>query len=421
MSGQAHHCTDIVIVGGGMVGASLAVALASSPYDITLVEGHVPDSATQPSFDDRTTALGNGSRAIFEGIGLWPALDPEAGRIRDIHVSDAGRFGFARLNASEFGLDALGYVIANRTIGRALWKAMEAQPRLRVLAPARAAAVRFAGEGAQEGVEVDVEAAGAATRTLRARLVVAADGANSAVRSALGLGATQEDYGQVALVANIATDRPAVGTAYERFAPSGPIALLPLADGTWTIVWALEPGAAKEIQLEDDTRFLARLQDAFGWRAGAFTRVGARSAYPLVLARSEQGHAARAVLIGNASQALHPVAGQGFNLGLRDAASLAEVLVEDAAAKGEARDPGATAVLERHAAWRAGDRSGMTRFTDTLVRVFGDARPGVKLLRDLALLGFDVAPPAKRALSRVSWGFGKRLPRLSRGARLDGR
>lgn len=417
MNAQVHNATDIVIVGGGMVGASLAVALAASPYEVTLIEGHVPDSATQPSFDDRTTALGNGSRAIFEGIGLWAALEPQAGRIREIHVSDAGRFGFARLHAREFGLDALGYVIANRTIGRALWSAMAAQPRLRVLAPAKATAVRFA----QEGAEIDIEAGAAAVQTLRARLVVAADGADSAVRGAMGLGATREDYGQVALVANIATDRRAGGTAYERFTPSGPIALLPLADGTWTIVWALEPDAAQEIRLEEDARFLARLQDAFGWRAGAFTRVGTRSAYPLVLARSEEGYAARAVLIGNASQALHPVAGQGFNLGLRDAASLAEVLVEDAVARGEARDPGASAVLERHAAWRAGDRGGMTRFTDTLVRVFGDSRPGVKLLRDLALLGFDVAPPAKRALSRVSWGFGRRLPRLSRGARLDGR
>lgn len=409
--------TDIVIVGGGMVGASLAVALASSPYDITLVEGFVPDSAAQPSFDDRTTALGNGSRAIFDGLGVWSALEPEAGRIREIHVSDAGRFGFAQLQASEFGLDALGYVIANRTIGRVLWQAMAAQPRLRVLAPAKAADVRFPGDRA----EIDVEQAEGASETLRCRLVVAADGANSAVRAAMGLAASQEDYGQVALVANVATDRRAEGTAYERFTAAGPIALLPLADGTWTIVWALEPQAAREIQAEGEARFLARLQQAFGWRAGAFTRAGARSAYPLLLARAEAAFAARAVLIGNASQALHPVAGQGFNLGLRDAAALAEVLVEDAGQGGALRDPGATAVLERFADWRGGDRSGMTRFTDTLVRVFGDSRPGVKLLRDLALLGFDIAPPAKRALSRVSWGFGARLPRLSRGARLDGR
>lgn len=397
---------DIAIVGGGMVGASLAAALRETSLSVALIEGFAPDAAAQPSFDERTTAIGNGSRAVFEGLGVWPRMAAEGAAIRAIHVSDAGRFGFARLVAAELGLEAFGHVLPNRVIGRALWSALDAAPRLTTFVPARPVQVAVSGASAL----LDVERTGGARERVQASLLVAADGAQSMLRAALGLPSHVEDYGQVAVVANVAADRRHDGTAYERFTPVGPLALLPLADGSYTVVWALSPEAAERARSLPGAEFLAELQQRFGWRAGRFVRVGARSAYPLALTRSDATHAERLVLIGNAAQSLHPVAGQGFNLGLRDAATLAEVLV-DARAGGE--DVGGNAVLERFAAARVEDRRGVTQFTDGLVKLFRDDRPGVGLLRDLGLLLFDLAPPAKRALSRVSWGFAGRLPRLA--------
>ena len=405
---------DVAIAGGGMVGASLALALQGSGLAVALIEGHAPDAAAQPSFDERTTAIGNGSRAVFEALGAWPRMRAEAGVIRAIHVSDAGRFGFARLVAAEQGLEAFGYVLPNRAIGRALWQGLAATPQLALYMPARLVEARSLASHASLAIE-----RGDGTRaTVHAKLLVAADGAQSTVRAALGLPSHVEDYGQVAVVANLAADRPHDGTAYERFTPVGPLALLPLADGSYTVVWARTPDDAAQALAMPEAQFLAGLQRRFGWRAGRFVRVGRRHGYPLALTRSDATHAPRAVLIGNAAQALHPVAGQGFNLGLRDAATLAECLVE---ARRGGGDPGGEALLARFAALRAADRSGVTRFTDGLVKLFRDERPGVGALRDLGLLLFDLAPPAKRALARVSWGFAGRLPRLARGLDLADR
>jgi 2-octaprenyl-6-methoxyphenol hydroxylase len=407
---------DIAIVGGGMVGASLALALAPSSLRIALVEGVDPAAAApQPSFDDRTTALGNGTRRILEALGVWEQVRPEAAPIRSIHVSDAGRYGFARLEAAQQGVDAFGYVVVNRVLGRALWSRLGAQPALLRCMPARATGGGLAGDArvlALDSPGADVP------KALRARLLVAADGAQSLLRSVAGIEAEVADYGQVAVIANLAPDRPHQDVAYERFTPSGPIALLPLASGDWGVVWTLTPERAAEALAWDDARFLDELQRCFGWRAGRFTRVGRRASYPLKLTRATAATAERLVLIGNAAQSLHPVAGQGFNLGLRDAATLAELLVDRAAqcaAGGASFDAGAAEVLSEFAQRRAEDRGGVTRFTDGLVRLFGDGRPGVGFARDLGLLLFDLSPTAKAALSRVSWGFAGRTPRLARG------
>jgi 2-octaprenyl-6-methoxyphenol hydroxylase len=408
---------DVAIVGGGMVGASLGLALAQSPLRVALVEGVDPAAAApQPSFDDRTTALGNGTRRILDALGVWPQVRAEAAPIRTIHVSDAGRFGFARLDAAQQGLDAFGYVVVNRVLGRALWSQLARAPAVLCCMPARASGGALDGDARVLALE---STAPGVPAQLRARLVVAADGAQSLLRSAAGIDADVEDYGQVAVIANLAPDRPHQGVAYERFTPSGPMALLPLASGDWGLVWTLTPERAREALDWNDARFLEELQRCFGWRAGRFTRVGRRAAYPLRLMRAERASAARLVLIGNAAQSLHPVAGQGFNLGLRDAATLAEVLVERAL-RGDALsvggiDAGDDAVLAEFAARRSADRDGVTRFTDGLVRLFGDTRPGVGMARDLGLLLFDLSPTAKAALSRVSWGFAGRTPRLARG------
>ena len=397
---------DIAIVGGGMVGASLAVGLAGSGRRVLLVESVPLSDAAQPSFDERTTALGNASRRIFEGLGAWAAIAPQAQPIRAIHVSDAGRFAFARLSAQEQGVEAFGYVVANRCIGAGLWEHLTATPDLTLRVPARLGGIEITPEGVR--LEVTSEPSGAREH-FEARLVVAADGAHSQVRAAAGISAALEDYQQLAVVASVATDREHEGWAYERFTPAGPLALLPLHDGRRALVWACEPQKAQELLALPERAYLAQLQSQFGWRAGRFLGAARSGSYPLRLTRAATPVGVRTVLVGNAAQALHPVAGQGFNLGLRDAAMLAEVIV------GDSGDPGAPALLERFAAWRARDRSGVVRFTDGLVKLFGDQCPGVALLRDLGLLAFDLAPPAKRALARVSTGFAGPAPRLARG------
>ena len=399
---------DVAIVGGGLVGATLAVALRQTSLRVLLVEGFLADSGSQPSFDERTTALGNGTRSVFDSLGVWPAMQSDASLIRAIHVSDAGRFGFARLRASEHGFEAFGYVVPNRAIGRALWGALAPGPRLTVRVPARCTALSL---GAQCAT-LDVQGDAATAETWHAALVVAADGAHSIVRSAAAIDARVEDYGQVAFVVSVAADRPNDGTAYERFTPTGPLAVLPRHDNHYTVVWALKPEAAERALALSDQQFLSELQQCFGWRAGKLLEAGRRATYPLQLTRAEASIATRAVLVGNASQALHPVAGQGFNLGVRDAAILAELLADASERK---QDPGAAALLQDFAGRRESDRRGVLGFTDQLVKMFASRRPGVPAARDLGLLLFDLLPPAKNALSRISWGFSGSVPRLARG------
>jgi len=395
---------DVAIVGGGMVGASLALALADTPLRVLLIEAVAAGNATQPSFDDRTTALGNGARRILQTLGVWEDIESRASPIREIHVSDAGHFGFARLRASEHELAALGYTVGNRHIGTVLWQALTAAHRIELCSPARVVEVTLGPAAARLRV---LDAANV-ERTVEARLVVAADGANSLVKQAAGIASENTSYEQVAVVANVRTDRTAHAVAYERFSRSGPLAVLPLFDGAYTAVWTLAPQLAQAMRDCGEEEFCRELQSSFGWRVGRFERVSQRSSYPLALVRAEASTGERVALIGNAAQALHPVAAQGFNLGLRDAAVLAELVAAS-------DDPGAPQVLARFAAHRASDRDGMIAFTDRLVKLFRTQGATAVAARNLGLLLFDVSPTAKQALSRLSWGFGGSLPRLSRG------
>lgn len=409
---------DVAIVGGGLVGASLALALGGSPLRVLLAEAVAAEDPRQPSFDDRAIALGNGSRRVLEALGAWGGIGPHAAPVTEIRVSDAGHFGTARLRAADQGLEALGYVCTSRHIGAAMRAALARVPGLELRQPARVGAVSIGGEAVRlelhEPAAAGAPGAGAAPRTttVSARLVVAADGAGSGVRAAAGIGADEQDYGQVAIVVPVRTDRPSAGIAWERFTRTGPLAVLPMAGGHHTVVWTLAPGRAAEVLALEPKRFEAELQATFGWRIGRILGSGARASYPLRLSRALALTAHRVVLLGNAAQGLHPVAGQGFNLGLRDAAALAECLAECLAGGG---DPGEAARLERYARGRAADRAGMIGFTDGLVRGFASERAGLPLARALALALFDVAPPVQRALARVSWGFGARVPRLLRG------
>ena len=411
MTAPAHTLRefDVAIVGGGLVGASLALGLGGSGVRVLLVESIAPGSAAQPSFDERTTALGNASRRIFQGLGIWDEVSGDAAPIRAIHVSDAGRFGFARLKATEHGIDAFGYVVPNRVIGAALWRHLEAASGVEIRVPAGIEDLEITMERAY----FKVVTASGARAVASASLLVAADGAHSTVRAAAGIEAGVEDYDQVAITAAVMGDRAHDGTAYERFTQSGPIAVLPLRGGGYGTIWSCSPQSSAELLALEDDAYLAELQSRFGWRAGKFQRIGRRASYPLKLTRAATTVARRTVLIGNAAQALHPIAGQGFNLGLRDAALLAEVIA------GAAGDVGSAELLRKFADWRAADRGGVVRFTDGLVRLFGSRMPGISLLRNLGLLAFDLSPPAKRALARVSLGFGGPTPRLARGLPLQ--
>jgi 2-octaprenyl-6-methoxyphenol hydroxylase len=413
MPSEATRSFDIAIVGGGMVGASLAVALAPLGLKIALIEAIPHDSATQPSFDERTTALSNGSRRILETLGVWPAVATAATPIRKIHVSDQGRFGFARIDAAEQGLAAMGYVVPNRALGQALWTRLPAGAGMQVYCPAQVSRIQ-AGEDA---VTLEITQAGAPV-AITARLVVAADGVQSAVRGAFGVAAEVRDYEQTAVITTVLPQRFHDHVAYERFTGSGPLALLPLEGGRCALVLTLSRAMADSALAWSDQEFLAELQRRFGFRLGRFLKVGRRVPYPLSLTRAAHTSAARCAIIGNAAQGLHPVAGMGFNLGLRDVASLAELIAERR--QEAAFDAGTPGLLAEYDAWRAADRGGVIAFTDGLIRLFASPSGVVRRLRSAGLLAFDLLPPAKAALSRLSTGGGghARIPKLARGVAL---
>ena len=405
---------DLAIVGGGLVGASLALSLAPLGLKIVLLEAVPPGAGEQhPSFDERTSALANGTVRAFRTLGVWDAMSREAAPIRRIHVSDQGRFGSARVDAAEQGLEALGYVLPNRAIGAALWAALRNAGNVEVIAPARVVGGELAGDRRLVRYE-----AGDTTQTLTAKLVVAADGIRSGVREQSGIAADHIEYDQTAITAVMTTQRFHDYVAYERFTETGPIAILPLTYGRCGMVWTARPAEAERLLALPDAEFLKEFQQAFGFRLGRFLRIGQRASYPLVLSRAERHVSQRLAVVGNAAQGLHPIAGQGFNLGLRDAMSLAEVIA-DRRAEG-LDDPGAARVLQDYAEWREVDRRRIVRFTDGLVRLFSTPLGVLKGARSLGLLAFDALPPAKSALARLSVGAAERVPRLARGVPLAG-
>lgn len=399
---------DVLIAGGGMVGASLAVALAGLPVRVTLVEAVPAGAPGQPSFDARTTALSRSSQHILATLGIWPAVHTEAAPIQRIHVSERGRLGTTVIDGDDEGGEPLGYVLENRLLGAALWRAMRDSPNVTVRSPATVAGVARA----DDALEVTVQEGGAGT-VLRTRLLVVADGARSALRASLGIAARIRPYEQVAIVGNVALHGGGRSggqgsIAYERFTPDGPLALLPAGPGRYVFVLTRRAAAAGAVVGLPDADFLQLLQQEFGYRLGRFERLGARSSYPLELVEADAVTAPRVALVGNAAHGLHPVAGQGYNLGLRDAAALAELIAETAGA-----DPGRPELLARYAAWRRPDQRRVVAFTDGLIRLFDRSGPGA--LRGLGLLLFDTTPGAKRVLARQTMGLGGRRTRLVRG------
>jgi 2-octaprenyl-6-methoxyphenol hydroxylase len=398
---------DIVIAGGGMIGSSLALALAPLGLRVAIVEVVPRAASSQPSFDDRSTALSRSTQRMFEAMGLWGDVLAAATPITHIHVSDRGRFGFARIDAQEQGVEALGYVVINRVLGGVLQRSLDDVANLDIVCPARIVAAKLGPAEAVVTVDQDGD-----QRDLTCELLVAADGSNSAVRSMIGITADQVSYKQRAVIGNLLPELPMRNRAYERFTEHGPLAILPVAEGRAGFVWSVQEHDADRVLSLSDEEFLAELQQAFGNRLGTFSRVGKRASYPLSLSKALRLTAQRAVLVGNSAHGLHPAAAQGFNLGLRDVAALCDCIADCRDDVGDAE------LLSRYAKWRRSDQKKLVHFTNGLVHLFGHSAGPVKSLRNLGMLGFDLIPGVRKTFAKHTMGLAGRLPRLSRGVPL---
>jgi len=403
---------DIIIAGGGMIGTSLALALAPLNLRVAIVEAVARSAAQQPSFDDRSTALSRSSQRMFAAMGLWPQIVAAATPIKSIHVSEKGRFGFSHIDAKEQKVEALGYVVINRVLGQVLQDSLATVDKLDVICPGKITAVSLTDQYAEVTVEEET-----GSRQLTGKLLVAADGANSAVREMIGISARRIEYQQWAVIGNLLPQKAPQNRAYERFTEEGPIAILPVADDRAAFVWILPPERANELLQLSDDEFTAQIQEAFGYRLGTFSRVGKRAAYPLSLSKTNSLVSRRSVVVGNAAHGLHPVAAQGFNLGMRDVAALCDCIGDGRTQFG--LDCGRASILESYTAWRKADQEKLVWFTDGLVRLFRDRRPGVRTLRNIGMLGFDLVPGVRKAFAKHTMGLAGRLPRLSRGVPLE--
>ena len=395
---------DVLVVGGGLVGASLAIALDTLGLDVGMVEA-TPPGALPAVFDQRNLSFAEATVNALDALGVLPLLRAPAGAIRRIHASRAGDFGRVQLEAKAHGREAFGRVVVARDFGEALEARLASLRNLTRHRPAR-----FIGLDATDAGHRAIRVADdAGERSVRARLLVAADGSRSALRGALGIGAREHDYAQTLFVARLRPQRPPDGTAYERLTASGPTALLPRGDGHYGLVHGVARDQADAVAALDDAGFLARAQDAFGWRAGRFLSVGPRSAYPIVGCIADALVAPRAVVVGNAAQSLHPLGAQGFNLGLRDALTLAECIAA------HRDDPGGEAVLRRYAERRASDRERTIAFSDGLAKLTANEAPLLRPLRSAGLLAGDAMGWLQGWLVGGAMGYRGDVPALCRG------
>jgi len=388
----------IAIAGGGLVGASLALALAEGGalargWHITLIEPHAPGDSFQPSYDARSSALSWGSRLLFEQLNFWSLLAPRAEPITDIHVSEQGRLAATRLAAAEEGVPALGYVVENAWLGHCLWQRLHAYPTIEWRCPTRVTAAHPFAEGYQLTLDNG--------ETLACDVLILADGGRSDLRQQLGINVRSTPYGQTAIIANVSTASPHNGQAFERFTPHGPMAFLPLSEQRCALVWTRPHEDAQRLLAIDAKAFLAELQHTFGYRLGRLTQVGARHSYPLVLHEASEQVRSNLVVLGNAAHGLHPVAGQGFNLSLRDVMALSDTLLSS-------ETPTHFSTLQRYAARQHLDQTLTIGFSDKVTRVFSNANPWLGHGRRLGLLAMELCPPARHAFARQAMGLGAR-------------
>ena len=393
---------DVLIVGGGLVGASLAIALDRLGLSTGLVEA-TPPGQMPAVFDQRNLSFAAATVNALGALGVMRHLRMPDAPIRRIHVSRRGDFGRVRLEAADYGRGRFGQVVVARDFGDALAARLDELAHLVRYRPARFVALDAPADGLRR-VHLDGPDG---PMTLAAPLVVAADGSASAVRAALGIGTVEHDYGQTVFVARLRAERAPDGTAYERFGDAGPTALLPRGDRHWGLIHAVPGEQADAVAALDEAGWLVRVQAAFGWRAGRFLECGPRSRYPLVRVLAERLTAPQVALLGNAAQTIHPVGAQGFNLGLRDALTLAE-LIEDGLA------PGDPALLDAYATRRLADRERTLAFSDDLARLTSNPSPVLRPLRSLGMALADQVDAVQMRLVGGAMGFRGEVPRLCR-------
>ena len=407
---------DIVIVGGGMVGASLAIALKPSPYSVLLVESVPHTSNNQPSYDERTVALTHSAKLIFSAMGVWDRIEStQAEPILDIHISNRGHFGQTHLSHKNTETSALGYVVPTRVIGNALWSELEKDDDTKIICPATVDNLEQHSDHCL--VEISV---GNTTRRVMSRLVVLADGGKSSLTrefnklSEIESGDTSQStqYAQSAILSIVTTDRPHNGRAYERFTDEGPLALLPHRvnddKAGYALVWTTSMDKVKTRMALSDDEFLAELQFTFGDRAGNFSKPSPRKCYPLTRTTLQHPARGRVIVIGNAAHTVHPVAGQGFNLGLRDVAALAELVYESP-------DPGSESMIKTYLSSRKRDTKMVSEFTHSLIQVFSSDLKSIEFVRNLGLKAIEYSPVAKRFLLKRTMGLAGKQSKLALG------
>ena len=402
---------DIVIVGGGMVGISLALLLrAQQPWNILLIEAQELASSDGPvsgayssSFDARSTALYWKSKNIYQSIGLWPQLKKHLSAIAQIHVSDRGHVGMTRIDAGDANVDALGYVVENQWLGSVLLNQLT-KTDIQLLGSCKLETI----EPLASGMRLQLQQADKDLQTIETKLLVIADGAGSTTAQQLGIQSQSTPYDQTGIIANVSLEKPHGGVAYERFTDQGPMALLPLADFKGrprsALVWTQPRAMAETLMAADEQAFLEQLQLRFGYRLGHFKQLGKRVAYPLALTTATEQVRRHLVVMGNAAHSLHPVAGQGFNLSLRDAAALANSLAEAGDRIGD------LAVLQNYQQQQAIDQRNTVLFSDSLPKLFGLSSSIVALGRNSGLLAMDLIPSLRNSFAQFGMGMATREP-----------
>ncbi|KJV44269.1 2-octaprenyl-6-methoxyphenyl hydroxylase [Acinetobacter indicus] len=397
---------EVIIVGGGMVGLSLALMLAKANIAVKLLEAiqypNYDDANLAPyhsSFDARNSALSRRSVQIYQELGLWEALQEHAVPILEVHITEQGSFGKARLQAEQEKVESFGQVIENAWLGRVLLTQVRAEPLIELIDGVKVTSLNqdadLAYLEAQRGDEL---------LQLQSKLVIAADGRDSFCRKALGIGVDKHDYDQVAIVTTVQTSKPHNHVGFERFSPLGPLALLPLpGEYRRSVVWPVKKGTEHEWLGEDnDQHFLDALQQTYGDRAGKFQKTGRRFSFPLSQVLAEKQAVGRVVLMGNAAHTIHPVAGQGFNLCMRDAYVLVRYLKEQLA---QQADLGDAAMLQDYEKSRLTDQQRVIKFCDSVVRGFSNQNPVLKLLRNTGLIAFDTIPGIKPLVANYAMGL----------------
>jgi 2-octaprenyl-6-methoxyphenol hydroxylase len=398
---------ELIIAGGGLVGLTLAVACAEAGLEVAVIDRETPDAMLAEPYDGRTTAIAYGSQQVLAGIGLWPLVAAEAEPILEIRVADDGSPLFLHYDHRDVGEHPLGHIVENRLLRRALLARAHELPRLSHLAPV--AVERAEREGPRGVVHLGDG------RRIKGELIAACDGRSSPLRRAAGIATLEWDYPQTSIVCTVAHEAPHRGVAVEHFFPAGPFAILPMTGNRSSIVWTENADLVPGLLMLGDAAFTAELARRFGDFLGPLQVVGPRWSYALSLMHAEHYTARRLALVGDAAHVIHPIAGQGFNLGIRDIAALAELLVD---ARRLGLDIGNAATLARYERWRRFDNVMLAAVTDGLNRLFSNAVAPVKLARDLGLALVDRLPPMKRFLMRHAMGVVGELPRLVRGERL---